>query len=185
MYEQLSFDGLDAGDGTPPRTPPGARRGRALNEPLREKTIARFWSRVIRTPECFFWTGSISSPDGYGRITFLDGSENRTLTAHRFALILAHGQLDDSVVGEHECNETLCVRVDDGHLKRGTQSSNLAWAVAAGRHIGPTPAGGDPRGRYGRALAIRAALSGGYDRDRLQLARTATAEPVAVTPTLF
>lgn len=58
--------------------------------------------------------------------------------------------LGDGIVREHRCAETLCVKVADGHLKSGTQAANLAHAVALGRHIGPTPAGGDPRGRYGR-----------------------------------
>ncbi len=48
--------------------------------------------------------------------------ERRTLSAHRFALLLAAGTLDHQTFGEHHCNETLCVRVDPTHLHPGTQS---------------------------------------------------------------
>jgi hypothetical protein len=31
-------------------------------------TMTRFWSKVNQTPTCWWWwTGAISSPDGYGR----------------------------------------------------------------------------------------------------------------------
>lgn len=42
-------------------------------------------------------------------------------------------------VAEHVCNVPLCVRVDENHLRVGTQTSNLAWAVDQGRHRGPRP----------------------------------------------
>ncbi len=87
--------------------------------------------------------------------------------------------------GEHDCDATLCVRVDHGHLKLGTQSANLAHAVAVGRHLGPMPAGGDPRGRYGRAVAIRDALTGGYDEPRLHAALAGHSVDAQAPPTLF
>ena len=164
---------------------PNRRLWRPLQQPLSEKTVARFWRKVVKTPTHWWWRSAVSFPDGYGRFTFTDGDTPRTLSAHRFALLLAHGDLGDGIVGEHDCDETLCVRVEDGHLKKGTQSANLAHAVAMGRHIGPAPAGGDPRGRYGRALAIRDALEHGYDPDRLHAAlagHTIAGDPA---PTLF
>ncbi|MDJ0362422.1 hypothetical protein [Rhodococcus sp. H29-C3] len=60
---------------------------------------------------------SASTHDGYGLFTFTDGDTPRTLSAHRFALLLVHGELGDGVVGEHDCDETFCVRVDHGHLE--------------------------------------------------------------------
>jgi len=134
-------------------------------------TIARFWSRVVKTPTCWWWTGAISSPDGYGRITYSTAGVPVTLSAHRFALLLADGELPAAMVCEHRCNETLCVRVDPGHAQAGTQTANLHYAVSLGRHRGPHPGDIDPRGRYNRALAIREALADGYDPLRLAHAR--------------
>lgn len=161
------------------------RSWRPLQAPLTAKTVARFWTKVVITPTCWLWRSAVSFPDGYGRFTFTDGDGPRTLSAHRFALLLTYGDLGDGIVGEHDCDETLCVRVADGHLKRGTQSANLAHAVASGRHIGPTPAGGDPRGRYGRAVAIRDALRDGYDADRLRAALAGHSFDAQAPPTLF
>lgn len=179
---QLALFGDDTDAASPP---PVQRVWRPLQQPLTAKTVARFWQKVVRTPTCFFFNGSVSFPDGYGRFTFTDGDAPRTLSAHRFALLLEHGDLGDGIVGEHDCDETLCVRVADGHLKRGTQSANLAHAVAVGRHIGPTPAGGDPRGRYGRAVAIRDALKDGYDESRLRAAFAGHSFDAQAPPTLF
>jgi len=134
-------------------------------------TVARFWSKVIRTPTCWWWTGAISSPDGYGRITYATHGVPVTLSAPRFALLLANGELPPAMVCEHDCNETLCVRADPGHAHAGTQAGNLRYAVSLGRHRGSRPGNIDPRGRYPRALAIREALAEGYDPIRLAHAR--------------
>lgn len=136
-------------------------------------TVARFWSKVIRTPTCWWWTGAISSPDGYGRITYSTNGIPVTLSAHRFALLLADGELPPAMVCEHGCNETLCVRVDPEHAHAGTQAGNLQYAVSLGRHRGSRPGNIDPRGHYARALAIREALAEGYDPIRLAHARDA------------
>lgn len=29
-------------------------------------TVAAFWAKVVKTPTCWYFTGAISSPDGYG-----------------------------------------------------------------------------------------------------------------------
>lgn len=179
---QLTLFGSDTGSSPRRRI---IRLWRPLQQPPTAKTVDRFWTKVVKTPTCFYWRGSVSFPDGYGRFTFTDGGTPRTLSAHRFALLLAHGDLGDGIVGEHDCDESLCVRVDGGHLKRGTQSTNLAHAVATGRHIGPTPAGGDPRGRYGRAVAIRDALKDGYDEARLLAAFAGHSFDAQAPPALF
>jgi len=140
-------------------------------------TITRFWTKVTRTPDCWWWTGAVSYPDGYGRISWTQHGERRTLSAHRFALLLHAGTLDHQTFGEHHCNETLCVRVDPTHLHPGTQSANLRYAVSLGRPRGCLPTNIDPRGRHGRAHAIRAALTGGYDPLRLAAARTHSPTP--------
>jgi len=128
-------------------------------------------AKVTRTPECWWWCGAVSNPDGYGRITWTQDGTRRSLSAHRFALLLYLGRLDHDTFVEHYCNETLCVRVDAQHIRPGTQSANLRYAVALGRHRGSLPGAGDPRGRHARALAIRTALATGYDPVTLADAR--------------
>lgn len=64
-----------------------------------------------------------------------------------------------------------CGRTPSTCTPAGSQSNNLRYAVALGRHRGPHPGNIDPRGRDNRALAIRAALAGGYDPLRLATAR--------------
>jgi hypothetical protein len=134
------------------------------------RTIANFHAKIVTTPRCHWWTGAVSHPDGYGRICYRSGNVQRTLSTHRFALFIASGSLDAAMVAEHMCNETLCVRVHPEHVKPSTQRSNVNYAVAQGRHRGPHPGDIDPRGRYKRALAIRAALVDGYDPERLAAA---------------
>ncbi|WP_430336169.1 HNH endonuclease [Rhodococcus sp. ACT016] len=134
-------------------------------------TIAAFWSKVVRSPTCWYWTGAISAPDGYGRLNFQRDGRQRTVLAHRFAIELEFGPLGDGVVCEHRCHEPLCVRVDPAHLIRSTQSENIRYAVALGRHAGAALLDGQGRTRYERSLAIREALSGGYDETRLLTAK--------------
>jgi len=150
--------------------------------------VARFARFVVRGPgprDCWLLVGAIAD-DGYGpTISWTQDGGRRTLSAHRFALLLAAGTLDHQTFGEHHCNETLCVRVDPTHLHPGTQSANLRYAVSLGRHRGCLPTDIDPRGRHGRAHAIRAALTGGYDPLRLAAARTGGYDLLSPTLPLF
>ncbi len=111
-----------------------------------ERAVELFWRHVIVTGHCWYWVGAISSPDGYGRFTFQRHKRQRAISAHRFALLLHHPELDhrqpssiDTLVGEHYCNEPLCVRVDSDHVRVGTQRNNLSFAVSLGRHQGGRP----------------------------------------------
>ena len=105
--------------------------------PLNQRAQQRFWRHVVRGGEdrCWIWVGAISSPDGYGRFTWQHDRRRRTVSAHRVALMIAHGgELPVGLVGEHYCCEPLCVRVGEGHLRLTTQATKLARAVALGRH---------------------------------------------------
>lgn len=126
------------------------------------RTITRFQQRVIKTPGCWFFTGAISSPDGYGRITFTTAGREVTLSAHRFAAIIALGELPPSAVIEHRCNEPLCVRIDPDHVCVSTQADNLAWAVASGRAAGPRKIV-DSNRRAERSRAVRSLLRTGWN----------------------
>lgn len=138
-----------------------------------DQTIELFWSKVVKSPACWYFVGAISGGDGYGRINYQRDGRQRTVLAHRFALELAFGRLDEGVVGEHKCNEPLCVRVDDRHLVCSTQTENVRYAVALGRLSGNDTLHGAWRSRYERSIAIRAALADGYDPVRLGAAKHA------------
>lgn len=94
-------------------------------------------------------------------ITWRSQSVSRTESAHRFALLIAD-DLPAGAVGEHRCNEPLCVRVHPDHLIASTQSANLRYAVACGR-TGVLRAVLDRQDRHTRSLAVRAAVAGGWD----------------------
>ena len=133
--------------------------------PIDAAVASAFWSRVIKSSSCWYWTGAISSPDGYGRINWRRRGRQRTLSAQRFAMLLMIPELADGQVCEHHCNQPLCVRVDPEHLLVGTQASNLAYAAAIGRAQGPRVTA--LHTRVGRSLAIRDYLVRGGDSDQI------------------
>lgn len=143
-------------------------------------TIDRFWSRVIRSPGCWLWVGAISGGDGYGR-TWRHGATSRTESAHRFALLIAD-QLTDGVIGEHRCNEPLCLRVGEGHLIASTQAANLRYAVTCGR-TGIIRSLLHRQDRHARSLAVRAAVAGGWNA--VAYARASGNTTPLDTPQLF
>ena len=155
----IPLPGMDLGTGSHT----SVRRSRPYDPtlPPTRAAITAFWSRVVKAPAdgCWIWTGAIS--DGYGRISWRSGGVSRTEYAHRFALVIA-GELDAGAIGEHRCNEPLCVRVDPGHLIASTQSANLLYAVACGR-TGIIRSLAERHDRQARSLAVRDAVSGGWD----------------------
>lgn len=146
-----------------------ARRVRVVDHSLRpsKTNVAAFWSKVVKSPTCWYWIGAISAPDGYGRFNFQRKNRQRTMLAHRFSVELVYGPLAPDVVCEHKCNEPLCVRVGPEHLVESTHSENVRYAIALGRLSGHSLLDGQGRSRYERSLAIRDALRGGYDEDAL------------------
>lgn len=131
-----------------------------LEPDARAETL--FWRHVIRSGGCWWWVGAISTPDGYGRITYRRGHRQRAVLAHRFALMINDRDFDGTgAVAEHHCNEPLCVRVAPGHLAPGTQATNLAYAVSLGRAAGPRAMAATQRAD--RSIAVRAYLLGGGD----------------------
>lgn len=108
--------------------------------------VARFWSRVDRSGDCWVWTGARSAA-GYGQIRLND----ELLYAHHVAWVLAGGSRANGVRVLHTCDHPPCLRNDDegtyevgglllprwGHLFGGTQTNNMRDAVAKRRmHYG-------------------------------------------------
>ena len=89
-----------------------------------------FWPLVdIRgEDECWPFIG-YRDPNGYG--TF--GSENRKHKAHRIAWELTYGELTSNEVVRHfVCDNPPCC--NPKHLRKGSQSDNVADTVSKGRH---------------------------------------------------
>lgn len=151
---------------TPPETARQQRKARGVitNPDLQPKAadISRFNDKIVYSPHCWFWTGAISTPDGYGRFTFQCDNQQRTMLAHRFAFLAAGIDLADHDIAEHACNEPLCVRVSAEHVHRSTQSANLHYAVERGRHDGSRLAV-ESSDRAARSLRIRDALASGWN----------------------
>lgn len=133
----------------------------------------RFWSQVVRGSgaRCWIWCGAVSSPDGYGRFTWQVNGYRRTVSAHRIALMIdCGGELPDGRVGEHFCCEPLCVRVSREHVRLTSQATNLARAVALGRHSSNRAVVASAE-RAARSRRVRAAVADGWDDVALRQAR--------------
>lgn len=86
----------------------------------------RFWSRVIKTDECWEWMGTTDRKK-YGQIKF----GQKTLTTHRFSYILANGEppVDKHIM--HTCDKPWCV--NPAHLIIGNNADNCADKSRKGR----------------------------------------------------
>jgi len=107
-----------------------------------ENAAARFRSKIVAGPEahdCWIWTGAIGD-DGYGRFwTPVPEGGQRMIRAHRYALALLTGSLDelDEFHVCHTCDNPICVRAEDGpssHLYAGTAAQNMADRSRRGHH---------------------------------------------------
>ncbi len=120
---------------------------------------------------CTIYVGAIGD-DGYGRFWLGRRPGPAVVRAQRFAFALVHGEIAERVVAMHECDNPLCVAVGRGHVVAGTQSDNLAHM--AGKHrgggsgLGRGSTGLDRQARRARAHALRAAVVGGWDSDRVR-----------------
>ena len=107
-----------------------------------ENAAARFRSKIVAGPkseDCWIWTGAIGD-DGYGRFwTPAPDGGQRMVRAHRYALALVTGSLDNLADLHvcHVCDNPICVRAEDSatsHLYAGTAFENMADRAARGHH---------------------------------------------------
>lgn len=87
---------------------------------------ARFDAKVVRSDNCWEWTGS-RNDFGYG-LFYLKGDQVR---AHRYSYERAFGAVPDGLYVLHKCDNPKCVRPD--HLFLGTLVDNSRDMVSKGR----------------------------------------------------
>lgn len=100
----------------------------------------RFAARVLKTDDCWLWTGTVHNQrGGYG--AFYDDAPHgrqKLRRAHRVAYELAHGvDLSNAshIAVRHSCDNPPCVRPH--HLVLGTQANNLQDMRDRGRESLP------------------------------------------------
>ncbi|AKY03746.1 HNH endonuclease [Streptomyces phage Lannister] len=71
----------------------------------------KFFSRVIKGPNCWIWDGGQQKGTGAGQLRF----EGRVIGAHRVAWIIAFGEIPEGIQIRQTCKHKLCVRVS--HLE--------------------------------------------------------------------
>lgn len=96
-------------------------------------TVARFWSKVSvrdNNNDCWEWTSGLSEK-GYGRFR-LSAEGRRIVRAHRFAYVLAKGEIPEERVIMHVCNNPKCC--NPYHLVCSTVAANNLHTRMCGAH---------------------------------------------------
>jgi hypothetical protein len=90
--------------------------------------MERFWAAVDKRgpDECWPWIGARTSL-GYGNLNIA----GQTVSAHRFAYLLAHGSIPEGMDVLHSCDWRPCC--NDAHLWVGTHLENMQDKARKGR----------------------------------------------------
>lgn len=98
----------------------------------------RFWSKVNKTNRCWLWLGG-RDKDGYGKFQVTlprpkgaKQTPQKHVRAHRYAFELIRKREAKGYL-LHECDEKLCVRVDEKHVREGDQRRNVRDGLRRGR----------------------------------------------------
>lgn len=99
------------------------QRWRKNGEPIATRRIvgddiARFWSHVDKTENCWLWTGS----HGLYGVFRIGGRDGHNIGAHRYAYELLVGPIPGGMQLDHLCRVKLCVNPD--HLEVVTPREN-------------------------------------------------------------
>lgn len=91
----------------------------------------RFWSKVLRGPNCWLWVGSRNEL-GYGQYRIDNETRGR---AHRVAYELLVGPIPEGLTIDHLCRNTWCV--NPAHMEPVTIQENLGRRGRVGRRTVP------------------------------------------------
>lgn len=141
--------------------------------------ITRFHSHVVCGPtasDCNIWTGAIGA-DGYGRFYLTREGSGLCVRPHRYALAIVSGVVAAGVLGLHECDNPVCVKIAAAtdphqHVVSGSQGDNMERMARMRRGGGRYAVRRfDSRGiRRERSVALREAVRHGWDADAVQAA---------------
>lgn len=86
---------------------------------LTTEAVARFWSKVDKSGECWLWTGY--ARNGQHGSLWLHG---KNVYVHRLSYVIHFGDIPPGMVVCHRCDVPRCVRPK--HLFLGSQEDNIA-----------------------------------------------------------
>lgn len=105
----------------------------------RDEDLIRFANKVLLpedlndTQPCWLWQGARHSKNrGYGKFRLTIEGKSKNMNAHKASYLLFVGPVEEGQVIGHQCNNEFCV--SPHHLKAETQSENMSYCVASGRH---------------------------------------------------
>ncbi|WP_228032089.1 hypothetical protein [Mycolicibacterium sp. P9-22] len=106
--------------------------GLAVDQRVHAGESTRFHSRVVCGPTasgCSIWTGAIGA-EGYGRFYLTREGSGLRVRPHRYALAIVSGVVAAGVLGLHECDNPVCVKIAAAtdphqHVVSGSQGDNM------------------------------------------------------------
>lgn len=98
---------------------------------LKKMELDRFWKKVVKTPDCWFWVGT-KNGRGYGMFYI----QLHGYRAHRLSWMIANKKpLKERQQVCHSCDNPGCINPD--HLWVGTARDNSHDCIAKGRNSPP------------------------------------------------
>lgn len=90
---------------------------------LTPKHLARFWSNVIKSNNCWLWIGSKTSK-GYGNLRI----GKKMYLVHRLSFFIKHDDIDPTLTLDHLCRNPACVNPE--HLEQVSLKENTLRGIA-------------------------------------------------------
>ena len=91
----------------------------------------RFWSKVLKSDNCWLWRAG-KTANGYGEIRVLLDGRWKHMVANRVSWELHNGPIPAGLWVLHKCDVRHCV--NPGHLYLGRAKDNTADMMKRGRH---------------------------------------------------
>jgi hypothetical protein len=97
-----------------------------------DSLLNRFWSKVKKTDNCWEWQ-ACKNEHGYGILNIGKRGLGK-IRAHRLSFIIHKGEIPESLLVCHRCDNPTCVNPE--HLFLGTQKDNTQDMIKKGRGKG-------------------------------------------------